>query len=266
MIDFAQTWPPADPLTLMVVALVGLCLGSFLNVVIYRLPRGLSLLRPRSSCPRCGHAIRPWHNVPVAGWIWLRGRCHDCREPIPARYPLIELLGGGLALLAVLAFPSPWASLGAWWLLFALLAVFVIDLEHRIIPDEISLGGTALGLLLSPATLGLRSALGGVAIGAGSLYLISWIYQKRRGRSGMGLGDVKLAAMLGAFLGIQGVVLTIILASLLGSVLGIGLILFHRASRTTALPFGSFLAPAAVAAALWGPRIWAWYAGMPLLR
>jgi leader peptidase (prepilin peptidase) / N-methyltransferase len=278
--------PPFDPALIILVLVVGLCLGSFLNVVIYRLPRGLSLLRPGSSCPACGAPIRPQHNLPLIGWLLLRGRCADCRAPISLRYPLIELGGGLLAGIAFFGLPLVWSgpaglsgwqqaaaagvfpvrghwilvSLAALWLLDSLLAVLFIDLEHRIIPNEISLGGTAVGLVLSPWTIGLGSALVGAASGAGALFLVGWVYQKACRRDGMGLGDVKLAGMLGAFLGLKGVLLSVLLASFLGSLLGIGLIALHRGSRLTALPFGSFLAPAAAVALLWGPRIWAFYA------
>jgi leader peptidase (prepilin peptidase) / N-methyltransferase len=257
-------------LTAVFVAALGLCLGSFLNVVIYRLPRDLSLWRPGSHCPACGHPIRAWHNLPVLGWLWLRGRCADCRVRIPVRYPLIELAGGLLLLLAVFYRPQPaglsgpvWVqAVSGGWLFLSLLAVFFIDLEHRIIPDEISLGGAVLGLALAHWSLGLVAALLGLAAGAGSLFLCGWVYQKLRGRAGMGLGDVKLAGMLGAFLGLKGIVLTVLLASFMGSLLGIALILRRRGSLASALPFGTFLAPAGAAAFLWGPRIWAWYMGL----
>jgi leader peptidase (prepilin peptidase)/N-methyltransferase len=255
-------WFPREPYFLGTVFFLGLCLGSFLNVVIHRLPRGESLVWPRSRCPRCGHAIRPWHNVPVLGWLLLRGRCADCGLGISARYPAVELAGGILVVVAALAFPTPLHSLGAAWFFLSLTAVLFIDLEHRIIPDEISLGGTVLGLLLAHWTLGLVPALLGAAAGAGGLYLVGLAYRGVRHRDGMGLGDVKLAAMLGAFLGLPGIVLTVLLASLLGSILGLALVAARRGSGATALPFGSFLAPAAVFALLWGPRIWAWYAGL----
>lgn len=259
--DGSVTWFPLRPLPLAYVAFLGLCLGSFLNVVIHRLPRGQSLARPRSRCPACGHAIRPWHNLPVLGFVILRGRCADCRAPISPRYPLIELAGGLLTMVAAVAFPSPWHSLAALWFFLALLAVFFIDLEHRIIPDEISLGGTVLGLLLAHWTVGLGVALAGAAAGAGGLFLVGWIYRRVRGRDGMGFGDVKLAAMLGAFLGLPGLVLTVLLASVLGSITGIALVASRRGSGATALPFGSFLAPAGAVAILWGPRLWEWYLG-----
>lgn len=254
-------WFPLDPLPLAYASILGLCLGSFLNVVIHRLPLGQSLLRPRSRCPHCGHAIRPWHNLPVLGWLWLRGRCADCRAAIPVRYPLVELAGGIVALTAVLAFPTPWHSLAALWLFLSLLAVFFIDLEHRIIPDEISLGGTVLGLVLAHWTIGLKPALAGAAAGAAGLFLVGWFYRRVRGRDGMGFGDVKLAAMLGAFLGLSGLVMTVLFASVLGSATGFALIAARRGSGATALPFGSFLAPAAVVALLWGPAVWGWYLG-----
>ncbi len=254
-------WFPREPLPMATVFVLGLCLGSFLNVVIHRLPRGQSLARPPSRCPRCGHGIRPWHNIPVLGWILLRGRCADCGLAISPRYPLVEAAGGGLFLVAVTAFPTPLHSLAAAWLLLSLTAILFIDLAHRIIPDEISLGGAALGLLLAPWTVGFLPALIGMAAGAGGLLLVGLTYRRLRHRDGMGMGDVKLAAMLGAFLGLPGVVLTILLASLLGSLLGVSLILARRGESTTALPFGSFLAPAAALALLWGSRIWAWYGG-----
>lgn len=254
-------WFPLEPLALAWAAILGLCLGSFLNVVIHRLPLGQSLLRPRSRCPHCGHAIRPWHNLPVLGWLWLRGRCADCRAAIPVRYPLVELAGGLFTLTAVLAFPTPWHSAAALWLFLSLLAVFFIDLEHRIIPDEISLGGTVLGLVLAHWTIGLRPALAGAVAGAAGLFLVGWFYRRIRGRDGMGFGDVKLAAMLGAFLGLSGLVMTVLFASVLGSATGIALIAVRRGSGATALPFGSFLAPAAVVALLWGPAVWGWYLG-----
>jgi len=256
------SWLPPTPYCALLAFVSGLCLGSFLNVAIHRLPLGLSLVRPRSRCPRCEHAIRPWHNLPLLGWLLLRGRCADCGAAISPRYPLVELAGGLLALLAAYAFPTPLRSFAALWLLLSLLAVFFIDLEHRIIPNGISLGGTALGLAVSPWTIGLLPALGGAAAGAGGLLLIAWSYRKVRNVDGMGMGDVKLAAMLGAFLGLPGVVLTVLFASFLGSAWGIALILLRLGRGTTALPFGSFLAPAAAAVLFWGPRVWAWYAGL----
>lgn len=252
--------PPAPPL-LALLFIFGLCLGSFLNVVIHRLPTGLSLLFPPSHCPRCRHLVRPWHNLPLIGWIALRGRCADCGTRIAVRYPLVELAGGGLTVLAAACFPTPCSSLAALWLCLALLAVLFIDLEHRIIPNQISLGGIPLGLALSPWTVGFTAAMAGMAAGAGALFAAGWIYQRLRGRPGMGLGDVKLAAMLGAFLGPKGIALSVLLASFLGSILGLALVARRKGTGATALPFGSLLAPAALVALFWGERIWTWYLG-----
>lgn len=257
-----QGWIPFTPGPLAVVLVLGLCFGSFLNVVIYRLPRDLSLVRPRSRCGSCQRQISWFENVPVLSWLLLRGRCRTCGARISPRYPTVELLGAGLTATAAFAARTPLESVAALFFLLALLAVFFIDLEHRIIPDEISLGGTVLGLGLSFWRIGFGPALIGAAVGAVALYSIGWIYQRIRGRPGMGLGDVKLAAMLGAFLGLPGLVLTVLFASLLGSVVGVGLILLRRAQVATALPFGSFLAPAAMVALVWGQDLWRWYLGL----
>ncbi|MBK8230246.1 MAG: prepilin peptidase [Candidatus Eisenbacteria bacterium] len=257
-----NSWLPNVGSLYLLVGALGLCLGSFLNVVIHRLPRNESLLWPPSRCGGCGKAIRPWHNVPLLGWLVLRGRCADCNASISVRYPLVELLGGVLTLLAFAFAPTPWHSLAALWLGLSLLAVFWIDLDHRIIPDEISLGGTAFGLVLSVCTIGIWPAVLGALLGGGGLFAIAIGYEKSRGRTGMGMGDVKLALMLGAFLGWQGVLLTVMLASVFGSLLGITLLLTRRGDGATALPFGCFLAPAAWAALYLGPRIWDWYLGL----
>ena len=254
-------WLPLDTFTLPVVLAFGLCIGSFLNVVIYRLPLGLSLVHPPSRCGSCETPIRWYHNVPVFGWLFLRGRCAACGARISPRYPFVELLGGLLFALADLAFPTPLESCAAAFVCLSLLVVFFIDLDHRIIPDEISLGGTVLGLVLAHWRIGLVPALVAATLGAGSLFAVGWLYEKARGRQGMGLGDVKLAAMLGAFLGLEGLILTVLLASFLGALTGMGLIWAQRGSGVTALPFGSFLAPAAVLALVWGPSIWSWYLG-----
>jgi len=260
-IAIETSWYPSEPFPFIVLLALGLCFGSFLNVVIYRLPLGLSLSHPRSRCGSCETPIRWYHNVPVVAWILLRGRCAYCRASIAPRYPLVELTGGGLTLLAVYSAQTPVQSVAGLWLLLSLLVVFFIDIDHRIIPDEISLGGTALGWVLSFWTFGIWNAVIASVVGALSLYLVGWLYQRARGVAGMGLGDVKLAAMLGAFLGLQGLLLTVLLASFLGSFIGVVMILARRGSGQTALPFGSFLAPAAVVVSIWGGSIWQWYLG-----
>jgi leader peptidase (prepilin peptidase) / N-methyltransferase len=247
----------------LLLTLLGLCLGSFLNVVIYRLPRDLSLWRPGSRCPGCGKPIAPYDNIPVLSFLLLRGRCRKCGIAISPRYPAVELLGAVCVLAGALfsdgLLPAAVRSL----FLLAMVAITLIDLDHRIIPDEISLSGVVLGLILCPAVGVPRlDGLIGAAVGAGALLGVALAYRALRHAAGMGMGDVKLAAMLGAFLGWKGVFLTILLGSLLGSVLGIALLASRRATGRTALPYGTFLAPAAGVVLLAGPRIWAWYLGL----
>ena len=261
-------WGHATPLTFtwpayLVLFGLGLAFGSFLNVVVYRLPRGQSIAWPPSSCPACGHAIRPWDNLPLVSWLVLRGRCRDCAAPISIRYPLVELLGGGLVVaVAATLGPRP-TLLPAAAFALALVAVALIDFDFRIIPDEISIGGAAIGLLARGFTVpGVLAGLVGVLVGAGSLYLVAWGYRRITGIEGLGGGDVKLAGMIGAFLGWPGVFLTIFAAALAGSLVGLSLIGLGRGTRRTALPFGALLAPAAVLAALAGPVLWSWYGGL----
>jgi len=255
-----------------VAALLGALVGSFLNVVIHRLPRGESIVRPGSRCPSCGRAIRPFDNVPVLAWLWLRGRCRHCGARISARYPLVEALTA--ALFAALAWrfgPTPAALL---WMAFgaALLAAAAIDLDHRVIPDEISLGGLAVGLSLAPAADVLAGsssagaawsrAVAGALLGGGLLWSVGFLHARAcaaRGRRfehwpgegeafpgpgsldywtwfpGMGFGDVKLLAMIGAFLGPAGVVETLVAASFAGLAFGL---VWAAARRSFAAPFG----------------------------
>lgn len=253
--------PRAAVLFWVLVGLTGAALGSFINVVIYRLPRGLSLVRRRSHCPICEHAIAWYDNVPLASYLWLRGRCRHCRAPIPARYPLVEALGAALTVSAFALAPTPIAA--ALWSAFALalLAVLFIDFDHRIIPDSITLPGTVLGLLAAwwwgPRSL--PDALWGVAAGAGGLLLVGLLYRAGTGREGLGLGDVKLMAMVGAFCGWHGALATLVLGSLAGSLAGVGLMLAGRGDGRTALPFGSFLAPAGWVVLFAGEWLWASY-------
>lgn len=244
----------------IVLAALGACLGSFLNVVIHRLPRGESLIRPRSRCPGCGEPVRPRDNVPVLGWLLLRGRCRDCGATIPVRYPLVEL-SGAVALLAALPGTSgpPEYALRAL-LLLGMIVVFWIDLDHRLILDVLTLPGAALGLIFSPllGTGRLDAVVG--AVGAGlALEGLRRAWIRFRGVDGLGGGDVKLAVMLGAWLGWQGVAVTFLLGSLAGAAVGLALVARGRAAGTTALPYGVFLAPAAAIVVLWGGEIWSWY-------
>ena len=202
--------------------------GSFLNVVIHRLPRGESLVRPASHCPACGHPVRPWDNVPLLSWLVLGGRCRDCRERISPRYPLVELMGAVLsaALYAryVLYGPSqPWLANLAPYLIFfafsaALVAVIFIDLDRQIVPNEITLGGAAVGLLVTFLLPGVAwwESLLGIVLGGGFVVLVNAGYARLRGMQGMGMGDAKLLAMIGAFLGYRSLLFVLLVASLLG--------------------------------------------------
>lgn len=244
-------------------AILGLMVGSFLNVVIHRLPRGESLSHPPSRCPRCGAAIRWYDNVPLLSYLLLGGRCRDCRGPISPRYPLVEAATGLLFLAASLKLPHLLWALHAVVLGSLCLALALIDLEHMILPDALTLPGVAIGLLLALAggPTPLLDAAIGTVLGAALPLAIIWAYRWLRGVEGMGFGDVKLLAMLGAFLGWQGMLLTLSLAAVAGALVGVGLMVTGRGSRQTELPFGTFLCAAAVVVLFWGEKLavfWGW--------
>ena len=239
---------------------IGLILGSFLNVVITRLPRRESIIHPPSRCPRCKHRIRPWDNIPLFSYLALRGRCRDCRAKIPWRYPVIELTSGLLLWLLVVRIHHPVLWVPQAVFLLALLATAWIDLDTHTIPDAFTIPGIGVGLaasLFGPP--GLGAALLGAFVGGASLWLVGVAYERLAGVPGMGGGDVKLAAMMGAFLGTGGVFGAIFLASLAGSLFGVLLIARGKGSRRTAIPFGTFLAPSAMALLLYGDAIYGWY-------
>ena len=255
-----STWLQTYPGLTFGIAALGLCLGSFLNVVIYRWPLGISVVRPRSRCPRCEQMIHAWDNIPVLSYLFLRGRCRHCGAPISLRYPLVELLGGAALVGAALVSASPAAAAVRAVFLLAMIAVFFIDLDHRLIPDEISLGGIVAGILVSPLIGVPRlESLIGIAVGAGGFFLIALFYRRLRGITGMGGGDIKLAGTLGAFLGWKGVLLTILLGSFAGSAVGVGMIAAGKGNGKMALPFGTFLAAAGALVILFGARFWDWY-------
>ena len=229
---------------------VGLLVGSFLNVVVHRLPRGESIVRPGSRCPSCGAPVRFFDNVPVLSWLLLGGRCRTCRAPIALRYPVLELSNGVLWAL-VFRFGPSWDDVASGaFLCSACLALLAIDADFQILPDAITLPGIAIGLGL--AFLSVRrtplQALLGAALGAGGLFLVAFLYEKIAGQEGMGLGDVKMLGMVGAFLGPSGVLVTILAASLSGSVVGVALIALRGGDGKTRLPFGVFLALGAIGA------------------
>jgi len=239
---------------------LGLVIGSFLNVVIARLPKGESIVSPRSRCPKCRKPIRPWDNIPVLSWFLLRGRCRDCGKKISWRYPLIEASAGVLLWLVSLRVEHPALLVPHAAFVLALLAIAWIDLDTRTIPDALTIPGVGIGLAASVfGPPGLGAALLGAAVGGTSLWLVGYAYERSTGVPGMGGGDVKLAAMMGAFLGTGGVFGAIFLASLLGSIFGAALIATGRGSRRTAIPFGTFLAPSAIVLLLYGDSLARWY-------
>jgi len=244
----------------MTAFLIGLALGSFLNVVIARLPKGDSIVRPRSRCPRCKHAIAPYDNIPLLSYLVLKGRCRHCKKKIHWRYPVVELTAGVLMALLAGRAAHPGLLVPHAAFLLALLAVAWIDLDTRTIPDVVTIPGVGVGLaasLFGPP--GFTGALIGAVAGGASLWLVGAAYEKATGVPGMGGGDVKLAAMMGAFLGTGGVFGAIFLASLAGSIFGAALIAKGEGSRRTAIPFGTFLAPAAVVLLLFGDTLASWY-------
>ena len=241
-------------------ALLGLMVGSFLNVCIFRIPLGQSIVHPPSRCMKCGNALRWYHNVPVVSWLVLRGRCGFCGEPVSARYPAVELLTGVVFALHGLAFePGPLMLVR---LVFAavLIVLAFIDIDHRILPDSLTLTGIPLGIAASVwLPPGWRASLIGVALGGGSLWLIAEGYYRWRKVEGMGMGDVKMLAMIGAVLGWRAVIVTLVLSSCSGALVGAALLTRTKDGMQYALPFGTFLSLAALAASLVGEPLVTWY-------
>jgi leader peptidase (prepilin peptidase)/N-methyltransferase len=245
--------------TALVLAL-GLVVGSFLNVVIYRLPRRESVVSPGSRCTACAQPIGWRDNVPVLSYLLLRARCRACGARISVRYPVVEIVTAAAFVATYFAFG--WTPLLGVRLLFAaaMIALFCIDLEHQILPDRITLPGIVLGLVFSLfLPPGLASAAIGLLIGGGFLWLVGEAYYRYAGEEGMGGGDVKMLAMIGAFLGWPLTILTLVLSSLVGSAIGLGIIILRRGGLKSALPFGTFLALSGLIASIWGTRILDWY-------
>jgi leader peptidase (prepilin peptidase)/N-methyltransferase len=252
-----------DALLVAALAWLGLAVGSFLNVCIHRIPRKASIVSPPSGCPSCGYRLRWSDNVPVVSYLLLRGRCRSCRARISPRYPIVELLTMAVFLLHWWAFG--WTPLLAVRLAFAcaLIVLFAIDLEHHLLPDAITLPGIVIGLVVSAVfPPGLRDALIGAVLGGGVLWLIGEAYYRYAGVEGMGGGDVKMLAMIGAFLGWKLVLVTLVLSSVAGSVIGMLVIALRKGDMKYALPYGTFLALGALASSLVGEQIVAWYAGL----
>jgi leader peptidase (prepilin peptidase)/N-methyltransferase len=251
-----------DPLMLAALAILGLAVGSFLNVCIHRIPRGGSIAHPPSSCPHCGYRLRWIDNVPVLSYAMLGGRCRQCKAPISIRYPVVEVVTMGVFVLHYVVFGLDILLVPR--LLFAciLIALFAIDLEHHLLPNIITLPGIVVGLAFSAMLPpGLVDALIGTVAGGGILWLIGEAYYRYSGQEGMGGGDVKMLAMIGAFLGWKLVILTLVFSSLLGSVIGLLVIAIKRGGLKHALPYGTFLSLAALVSSLFGERIVEWYVG-----
>lgn len=254
-------------LTLVLAAVLGLIIGSFLNVVVWRVPRGESIVRPPSACPACGHPIRPWDNVPVVSWLALRARCRDCGEPISARYPLVE--AGTAVLFGAVAwrFGLAWELPAYLYLAAIAIALALIDLDVKRLPDAIVLPSYAVAAVaLGAAAVAqgeytplVRAAIGGAALFV-FYFLIAFAYP-----SGMGFGDVKLAGVLGiylAWLGWGSLVVGAFAAFVLGGVYAIGLLLARRASRKTGVPFGPWMLVGAAVGVAVGEPLWDWYLGL----
>ena len=270
----------AQPAVLVSCSLVlGLCVGSFLNVVIHRLQKMMerewqeqcaelrneeppvrgsyNLLRPGSHCPKCNHRISALENIPVLSWALLRGRCSECRTRISARYPLVEALTGIATAAAALHFGFTLAAAGAVLFLCCMIAATFIDFDTQLLPDSITLPLLWLGLLLNTGGtfVELKTAVIGAAAGYLSLWSVYWLFRLVTGKEGMGYGDFKLLAAIGAWLGWTMLPLVILLSSMVGAVVGIGLIVLARHGRNVPIPFGPYLAAGGVVAMFWGPQL-----------
>lgn len=267
-------------LLLLLAGLLGLLVGSFLNVVVYRLPvimqrdweqqareileqpqedadKAFNLLWPPSRCPHCSAAIRAWQNIPLLSWLHLRGRCASCKQSISARYPLVELASGLLSVLVAWQFGCTMQGFSMLLLTWGLLALSLIDADHQLLPDVLVLPLLWLGLLLNSFELfvSLQDAVYGAAFGYLSLWAVFWLFKLVTGKEGMGYGDFKLLAMLGAWGGWQLLPLTILLSSVVGAVLGIIILRLQRQGMAQPLPFGPYLAIAGWIAIIWGEQI-----------
>lgn len=252
-----------DPLSIFAAAIFGALIGSFLNVCIYRLPLGKPIGMARSACRQCQRQLAWYENVPVVSYLALRGRCRTCRASISLQYPIVELL-------TAVMFAAAWWYYGPGLLLAsrlifgcALIVLFAIDLEHHLLPNAVTLPGIMVGFLFSlMIEPGWRSSLIGIVIGGGVLWLIAEGYYRLRHEEGLGMGDVKMLAMIGAFLGWPLTLVTLMMASFAGSLIGLGMIASRRGGLKYALPFGTFLSLGAALAATVGTDVLNWYMGL----
>lgn len=255
-------------LTLLAFAF-GACVGSFLNVCIHRIPYGESVIHPRSHCPHCGYMIPFFLNVPLVSWVMLRGRCRNCRAPISPRYFLVELLTAVLFLVVWNQHGIAWVTLVYWLIIAGLILGTFVDFEHMILPDRVTIGGMILGVLFSALLPelqmretwadSLKASVIGLAAGAGSLYLVGLLGKLAFKKDAMGLGDVKLLGAVGAFFGWQAVYFTIMLSALAGTLVGVALILRRKKEWQSRIPYGPYIALAALIWMLGGSTWWQRY-------
>jgi len=253
------------PLSFYIFAFIfGAVVGSFLNVCICRIPQGASIVSPPSHCPACNYRIPFYDNIPIVSFLMLRGKCRSCRAPISFQYPLVELITALLTLFLFLKFgPTfPFAVLFAFCA--AMVVITFIDLEHQIIPDSISLPGIVVGFGVSffIPRLGWQNSLLGIVAGGGSLFAVAFLYERLTGKEGMGGGDIKLLAMMGAFFGWKAIPFIIFVSSLVGSVAGVIVMVAQKKDRKLAIPFGPFLAAGAILYIFYGSQMIQWYLGI----
>jgi leader peptidase (prepilin peptidase)/N-methyltransferase len=252
------------PLMLALAALFGAIVGSFLNVCIYRLPLGRSVIWPGSACAGCQRPLAWYENIPIVSWLGLRGRCRTCRAAISIRYPIVELLTA-LTCAGALWYYGPGLLFVSRFIFgCALIVLFAIDLEHQLLPNLITLPGIVVGFAFSllTTTPGWVSSFIGIVVGGGLLYGVAEAYYRIRHEEGLGMGDVKMLAMVGAFLGWPATLMTLMMGSIAGSVVGVAVIVARRGDMKYALPFGTFLAMGAALAATVGPDLLHWYLGL----
>jgi leader peptidase (prepilin peptidase) / N-methyltransferase len=288
MLDLLLFAPQGSMLPTVIAAVFGLLVGSFLNVVIHRLPKMMqresdnyvaqesgkplphtdryNLMVPRSACPHCGHQISAIENIPVASYLFLRGKCIECKTRISARYPFVEMLSGALSALLVWHFGSGLAGLSALLFVYLLIAMTFIDADTQLLPDDLTFPLLWLGLLvnLNGTFVSLQEAVIGAAAGYLSLWSIYWLFKLTTGKEGMGYGDFKLLAALGAWLGWKMLPIIILLSSLVGAVVGVSLILFAKHGRNNPIPFGPYLAAAGMITMLFGKALAQAYLGFPI--
>ncbi|RZI41715.1 prepilin peptidase [Herbaspirillum sp. HC18] len=288
MLDLVFAARPESMIPTVFAAIFGLLIGSFLNVVIHRLPRMMqresdnyvaqesgsplphadryNLMVPRSACPHCGHQITALENIPIASYLFLRGKCIECKTPISIRYPIVELVTGTLSALLVWRFGSGIAGVATLLFAYLLIAMTFIDADTQLLPDDLTLPLLWVGLLvnLNGTFVPLQEAVIGAVAGYLALWSVYWAFKLLTGKEGMGYGDFKLLAALGAWLGWKMLPIIILLSSLVGAVVGISLILFARHGRNNPIPFGPYLAAAGMIALLYGKQIAQAYLGFPI--